>query len=178
MVAKSKLQTRSNRKITRKYKKQTGGADDIDIYYKKTGIVSFGAIRPSTDPKSSIQQIDAKQLYTLPIVKINTIGIKYKFEFFIKNYDSTAIQTSYSGYNQSRSYTSGYEKFAEYTHKHNRFMSNNKSISQSLTATTIDKWVKKYRQITIQIKVSKLTKTTNGDKYTPMQTYYFNLELK
>ena len=161
---------RVNGKHTRKH--QVGGSDDVEIYYKKPGIMSFGKIEPKTD----IQSIKSKQLYELPIIKVNNVGI-YRFELSIKNYVGSNNK-SYNSYGRGYSSSSGFEKFAEYKHKHNRFMANEKTIVNNINTTVLDKFVKKYKQVSIRITVYKLEKTTSGETYKHYKTYDFNLEPK
>jgi hypothetical protein len=157
-------------------KRQNGGGDDVDIYYKKPGIFTFGKIEASTDAKTGIQSVKSKQLYELPQIKINTVGT-YRFELGIKNYVDGNDKT-YNSYGRGYSSSSNFEKFAEYKHKHNKFMANEKTIVSNIDNKILDRYIKKYKQISMRIKVYKLEKNEKGESYKEYKIYYFNLEPK
>lgn len=160
---------------------QSGGGDDVEIYYKKPGIFTFGKIEASTDHKTGIQSVKSKQLYELPQIKINTVGT-YKFELGIKYYVDGNDKT-YNSYGRG----SNFDKFAEYKHKHNKFMANEKTIVSNIDNKILTKYIKKfpsiiknnvYYQVSIRVKVYKLEKNEKGETYKEHKTYYFNLEPK
>ena len=151
---------------------QSGGGDDVEIYYKKPGIFTFGKIEASTDHKTGIQLVKSKQLYELPQIKINTVGT-YRFELGIKNYVDGNDKT-YNSYGRG----SNFEKFAEYKHKHNKFMGNEKTIVSNIDNKILDKYIKKFKQISMRVKVYKLEKNEKGETYKEHKIYYFNLEPK
>lgn len=161
-----------NVKRTRKH--HVGGGDDVEIYYKKPGVLTFGKIEASTDANTVSQKVKYTQLYKFPVIKVNNIGT-YSFALEIKNYVNGNDKT-YNSYGRGYSSSSNFEKFAEYKHKHNRFMANEKTIVNNINTTILDKYVKKYKQVSIRITVYKLEKTDKGEKYQQYKIYYFNLE--
>jgi hypothetical protein len=149
------------------------GGGDIYIYYKKPGLFSFNKIEASTDKNPKFYKIKTSELYKLPQIKINNVGT-YKFNFYIKNYvEGNDITYNLRGRGYSASLS--FENFAEYTHTHNRFMSNIKEL-RNLNTKILDKYVKKFRQISINIKIYKLEKNDTGKIFKEYKNYYFNLE--
>ena len=166
-------------------KRQNGGGDDVEIYYKKPGIFTFGKIEALTDAKTGIQSIKVKQLYELPQIKINTVGT-YRFELGIKKIDNK-IDKKHNSYGRSYSSNSNFEQFAEYEHKHNKFMANEKTIVSNINNNILAKYIEKietisktniYVQVSIRIKVYKVEKNEKGKSYKEYKIYYFNLEPK
>jgi len=155
---------------------QSGGGDDVEIYYKKPGIFTFGKIGASTDRKTGMQSVKSKQLYELPQIKINTVGT-YRFELRIKNYDDGNDKT-YNSSGRGYSSSSNFERFAEYEHKHNKFMANVKTIVSNIDTKILDKYIKKFKQISILVEVYKLEKNEKSKTYKLHNKYYFNLEPK
>ena len=57
-----------------------GGDDDVEIYFKKPGLLAFGTINASTDKNTPVQKINSKQIYELPHIKFSIAG-NYIFIF-------------------------------------------------------------------------------------------------
>lgn len=175
--------TSTKSKVSRRTRKNDlvlrGGGDDVEIYYKKPGLLTFGKIEGSSDIKTGLQRIKSKQLYELPQFKFNTVG-SYRFSLNIKNYDinekNKPQQNIYGRPLQTSSSTS-FEKFAEYKVKHNKFLSDEKS-GGNIESSVLDKYVKKYKQISIYIKVYKTEIKDKRETEKHIKDVYFNLEPK
>ena len=170
--------TSTKKKVSRRTRKNDlllrGGGDDVEIYYKKPGLLTFGKIKGSTDSKTGLQSINSKQLYNLPYFKFGTSG-QYRFILGIKNYyDDSKIQSNRHG---QRPPSTSFEKFAEYKVKHNKFLSNEKS-GGTIESSVLDKVVKKYKQIAIHIRVYKTEKIDKKETEKHIKDIYFNLEPK
>jgi len=167
----------TKKKVSRRTRKNDlvlrGGSDDVKIYYKKPGLLTFGKIEGSTDTKTSLQSINSKQLYNLPYFKFSTSG-QYRFILEIKNYnDDSKPQNAYG----RRLPSTSFEKFAEYKVKHNKFLSNEKS-GGTIESSVLDKYVKKFKQISIHIRVYKTEKKDKKETEKHIKDIYFNLEPK
>lgn len=148
-----------------------GGGDDVEIYYKKPGLLTFGKIEGSTDSKTGLQPIKSKQLYELPYFKFKTVG-SYKFILEIKNYIDVSKKNTYG-----QQQTSTFVPFTEYKVKHNKLLSNEKS-GGNINNSILDSYIKKYKQISIHIKVYKTEKIDKTEKEKYIKDIYFNLEPK
>jgi hypothetical protein len=157
---------------------QLGGGDDVEIYFKKPGLLAFGTINASTDKNTPVQKINSKQIYELPHIKFSSSG-NYRFIFSIKNYDNPDISTSTSSRYPVHQASSSFDKYAEYKFKHNKILSDQQISVTSIDSKIIDRYAKKYKHISIYIKVYKIEKNTKKDNVEKhIKDYYLNLEPK
>jgi hypothetical protein len=158
-------------RIHKRTRMQLGGGDDVEIYFKKPGLLTFGKINASTDKNTPVEKINSKQIYELPHIKFSSSG-NYKFIFSIKDYDNPNISTSTSSRYPVHQASSPFDIYAAYTFKHNKILSDEKQAVKSIDPKVIDKYAK-FKEISIYIKVYKIEKNL-VEKH--IKDYYFNLK--